>query len=66
MYNASNSNILLKKEIIRHQWEGRPLVLWKLESQHREMLGWMGEHPHRSRKEGDGIGGLERGNQEGG
>jgi hypothetical protein len=26
--------------------------------------GWLGEHPHRSRVSGDGIGGLQRGNQE--
>jgi len=28
--------------------------------------GWVGEHPHRSRGRRDRIGGLQRGNQEGG
>jgi hypothetical protein len=27
-------------------------------------VGWVGEHPHRSRGSGDGIGGFWRGNQE--
>jgi hypothetical protein len=26
--------------------------------------GWVGEHPHRSRGREDGIGGLQKGNQE--
>jgi hypothetical protein len=28
------------------------------------MRGWVGEHPNRSRGKGDGIGGLQRRNQE--
>jgi len=51
--------------LVGHQWEAKPLVLPMLdasvgESQGREagVGAWEGDHPHRSRVMGDGIGDL--------
>jgi hypothetical protein len=59
--------------LVGHQGEEKPLVLEKLDGcpsvgecqgREAEMCGWVGEHPHRSRRREDGIGGFWRGNQE--
>jgi hypothetical protein len=42
--------------LIRHQREERPLVLRRLNAMNAmaRRMEWVGEHPHRSRGEGDG------------
>jgi hypothetical protein len=55
--------------LVKQHWEERSLVLWKLdgwpsveefECDEAWVDGWVGEHPHRSRRRGNGIG-LSRG-----
>jgi len=62
--------------LVGHQWEEKSLVLcqgWTPPTQCRGISGWgggkgwvvgEGEHPHRRRGRGDGIGGLWMGNWE--
>jgi len=59
---------------VGHQWEERPLVLWKFDAPMqgnakagtRLGLGeWMEEHLHRNRERDDGIQIFWRGNQKG-
>ena len=50
--------------LIGHQWEKRPLVCEGSKPQCRGECegwktgvgGWMGAHPHRSKRKGDGLG----------
>ena len=58
--------------LVGHQWEKRPFVLWSLDARvgeyqgRKAIVGWVGEHPHRSRVRRNGIegswGGGEKGN----
>jgi hypothetical protein len=58
--------------LIWHQWEERPLVLWRLvapvlgnvRAVRQEWVGRWGKYTHRS--SGVGIKGLQRGNKKGG
>jgi hypothetical protein len=55
-----------KDGLVRHQWVKRPLVLWRLnapsvgecEGSKAGVGGWVGAHPHRSKRRGNGIGGF--------
>ena len=57
--------------LIRHQWEGRSLVLWRLfapakedaRGVKQESMGGE-EHPFRSKREREEVGNLQRGDQE--
>jgi hypothetical protein len=57
--------------LVGHQWEERPLGLRVFIPQCRVMPGgkagvggWVGEHPHKDRGRGNGIGGFQRGDRE--
>jgi hypothetical protein len=58
--------------LVGHQWEERPLVLGRLnalmkgecQGGRQEWVGRGGEHPHRSKGRGGGIGGFQRGHWE--
>jgi hypothetical protein len=60
--------------LIWNQWEGRPLILWRLDAStwgnaragRWEWGGGCGSTLIEARGRGDGIGGLDRGNWEGG
>jgi hypothetical protein len=58
------STYVAEDGLLGHQWEERPLVLWRLDARgmpgQRSGSGWVGEQG-----EGDGIGGLGGGNLEG-
>jgi hypothetical protein len=56
-----------------HQWEGKPLVLWRLDAlemgdargvRQEWVGGWVKEYPLRGKEEGGGMGGLWKGDGE--
>jgi hypothetical protein len=56
--------------LIWYQWEGRSLVLWRLNAPSKRMLEWwvdwwVGEHPHRYIDSRNVIGCLRRGKRKG-
>jgi hypothetical protein len=57
-------------DLIWHQWEGKLLVLWRLDAPEKgDARGvrqeWIGENPLRGKGEGDGVGDLGRVDWEG-